>query len=136
MKAIALLFTIGLLFVHSAEAQTSKKDNVSRYQKIQKLDTASIEKGNHLELAKLLDISEFINYYIEFGKVNTSKEYGRTTIVELYKDAAFTYFGRKYTYGLIEFIKTPERDLNEINYTELDGNVLRKKFLERNCTTI
>ncbi|MBK7885355.1 MAG: hypothetical protein IPJ81_17405 [Chitinophagaceae bacterium] len=41
----------------------------------------------------------------------------------------FTYFGRIYSYGLVDFIKVQNRELPSIDFIELDGQKLREQFI-------
>ena len=130
MMKIVFLLLLHTCFGAVAVAQTSKKDASRYYKTITKLDTLAIQNGEHLEHAKTFSLGEFIEYYVENGKDVQTKKFGRLSMAELYKDSLFTYFGRKNYYGLIDFFKVSNTALTGIDYARLDGNVLRRKFID------
>ena len=83
-----------------------------------------------MEFAKTFSLKTFIEYYVEYGKQMFTKKDGLLRIEELYEDSVFTYFVRKTYYGLIDFFKVTTTDLNQVNYEEIDGASLRKRFID------
>lgn len=110
-------------------AQNSKKESLHFYKSITKLDTSEIKQGNHLASARTFTIEEFVVYYIKQEKYQDTKDMGWLLITALYKDSSNTYFVRKNTFGIIDFFKVNTKDLNESDYEELDGKILREKFI-------
>lgn len=69
-------------------------------------------------------------HYIENGKEKFSKKYGREYIDSLYSDSVFTYsIHRTQTYT-IDFLKVRLTDINKINLSGIDGNLIRQKFID------
>jgi|GEM_PF-2809641 len=127
---ILLSSILFLLNFNTVNGQSSKKDAVSFYSKLNEIKVADVKKGKHLEVANELSADRFVQYYLETGKKVQSKKYGDYILFEeLYKDSLFTYFGRTYTYGLIDFIKVPNQELPSVGFIKLDGQELRKLFI-------
>lgn len=55
--------------------------------------------------------------------------YNLTTIEQFYRDTAFTYFGRKGHFALINFFRVKNDELKDLNYEDFDRNYLREKFI-------
>jgi hypothetical protein len=131
MSRLSLLpIFLMIVFIHPAYAQTSKKNTINYRKEIFKLDTVEIMNGQHLALAQAFTIEKFIAYYLEHGKETDTKKYRKTTINELYRDDHYTYFGRKYFYGLIDFFKVENAALDRVPYDELDGDTIRANFID------
>jgi hypothetical protein len=111
--------------------QTQKKVSTDFYRQITKLDTNEIKSGKHLDVAREYTIEHFVAYYVENEKIKFTKEYGTLTIQMLYTDSIFTYFGRKYYYGLIDFFKVKVSDLENINLDNISGTEIRKNFIAK-----
>lgn len=107
----------------------SKKESIQSYRDITRLDTADVKMGRHLEYAQAYSAKQYIEYHAKYGTTNLSKKWGATTIEQLYQDSTNTYFGRKGTYGLINFFRVNNGELKDLNYQEFDGNFLREKFI-------
>lgn len=122
-----------MLFFNSiyAFSQKSKKEIANYYKELHKIDTNDIKNGKHLELAKHFTIETFVSYYLEHSKVIDTKKNSIQTITELFADAEFTYFGKTYAYGLIDFIKVPTPDLTKIDLRRLDGNEITDQFIKQ-----
>lgn len=117
------------MFNGLANAQSPKKETLSFYKSVSKLDTNEIKEGKHLEFARTFSVEEFIVYYLVNGKYRDTKKYRLETILPLHKDSSETYFVRKYYYGVLDFFKVNTKDLNEIHYEGLNGDTLRNKFI-------
>ena len=88
-----------------------------------------VKAGQQLELAKPFTLQQFISFYVEFGKQHTDKKYGTTYITEAYKDDQFTYFLRGANNYAISFIKVHNAELAKTNYTLIEGDSIRNKFI-------
>lgn len=88
-----------------------------------------VKAGQQLELAKSYTLQQFISFYIEFGKQHTDKKYGTTYITVAYKNDQFTYFLRGANNYVVNFIKVSNTELAKTNYTLLEGDSIRKKFI-------
>lgn len=128
MKQLLLLFCY-LLFNGLINAQSPKKETLSFYKSIIKLDTNEIKDGKHLELARTFSIEEFVNYHLTNGKNQNTIKYGLVKILPIKKDSISTYFVKSYVYGVLDFFKVNTKDLNDIAYEGLNGDTLRKKFI-------
>jgi hypothetical protein len=127
---ILLLNASLLLNFNRVNGQSSKKRSVSFYSKLNEIKISDIKNGKHLDVAKELPVDRFVQYYLEVGKKVQSKKYGDYVLFEeLYKDSLFTYFGRTYTYGLIDFIKVSNGQLPSGSFITLDGQELRRQFI-------
>lgn len=129
MKKLLLLFCY-LLFNDLANAQSPKKETLSFYKSISKLDTNEIKEGKHLELARIFSIEEFVNYHLTNGKNQNTIKYGLVKILSINKDSISTYFVKSYVYGVLDFFKVNTTELNEIGYQGLNGDTQRKKFID------
>lgn len=129
-KFILTTILLTILVNSNLFAQTTKKEATNYYRKISRLDTSEIMQGRHLELATEFSIKKFISYYIHNGKTQDTKKSGMLTILPLYSDSNYTYFVRKTTYYIEDFIKVNTNELRAIDYEKLDGVMLRKKFIE------
>ncbi|MGG9962317.1 hypothetical protein [Ferruginibacter sp. SUN106] len=89
-----------------------------------------IKSQQHSELARELTIENFMRYYIENGKEKFSKKYGKEYIDSLYTDSVYTYYiHRTQTYA-INFLKVRLTEISNINISDIDGNFIRKKFID------
>jgi hypothetical protein len=88
-----------------------------------------VKAGQQLELAKPFTLQQFISYYTEFGRRHTDLKYGTTYITEAYKDDQFTYFLRGRENYAISFFKVSNTELAKTNYTLLEGDSIRNKFI-------
>lgn len=124
------IFILSILYAHCfGFAQSSKKETLSFYKSISKLDTNDIKQGKHLELARTFSIEEFVRYYLVNGKLKENKKY-RLEILPLCKDSSDTYFVQKHSYGVLDLFKVNTKNLTELNYEELDRDTLRNKFID------
>lgn len=89
-----------------------------------------VKAGQQLELAKPFTLQQFISYYTEFTRQHTDLKYGTTFITEAYKDEQFTYFLRGGENYAISFFKVYNTELAKTNYTLLEGDSIRKKFIK------
>lgn len=128
-RIIQLLSLLIWLSNSNVVGQSSKKERIQNYRDITRLDTSAVKMGKHLEYAWTYSAKQYIEYHAKFGTTDMSKKWGPTIIEQLYKDSAFTYFGRKGTYGLINFFRVNNDELKDLNYKEFDGNFLREKFM-------
>lgn len=122
-----------LLFLNSTFlfSQNSKKETTYFYKELSKVDINEVKEGKHLDLAKQFTVEKFITYYLDHGKVRDTKKNGIETIIQLYSDTMFTYFGKLCSYRLLDFFKVTTADLNNINLEKLDGNEIRERFIEQ-----
>lgn len=128
MKKLLFLFCY-LLFNSLANAQSSKKETLSFFKSISKLDTNKIKEGKHPELARTFSIEEFIVYYLEKGKLRVTKDMGWLSIASFYRDSLSTYFVRKNNFVIVDFFKVNTNDLVESKYEQFDDELLREKFI-------
>jgi hypothetical protein len=94
------------------------------------ISPAIVKTGQLLELALPYTLEQFINFYVEFGKQHTDKKYGTLYINQVYKDEQFTYFIRGTDHFALSFIKVQNSELAKTDYTVLDGDSIRKKFID------
>lgn len=93
------------------------------------ISPVKVKAGQQLELSQTYTLQQFINYYVEFGKQHTDKKYGTLYIREVYKDDNFSYFIRGTDDFTLAFIKVKNSELIKTDYTVLDGDSIRKKFI-------
>ena len=127
-----MLFLSMLICLSSnkVSGQSPAKGKYRAFRELYKLDMSEVREGKHLEAAKRYSIKEFMEYYAEAGTTDYSKKWGRSTIIQLYKDSSFTYFGRGANHYLMDFLRVKNEELKEINYSEFDGQDMREKFYE------
>lgn len=131
MRKIISVFLVVCQLVYGALfAQNSKKESLIQYRQMTATDIAEFKQGEHLEWAKTFTLEKFMEYYIEKGQKFFDKKYGSQSIEELYRDSSYIYFGHLSGEGLLYLIKVARQDLDGINFQELDGNEIRKKFIE------
>lgn len=130
MKSIFVFLIANYVLCVTLFAQASKKAVDSSYSLLLYVNVAEVRLGKHLDLAKRYSLENFIEYYIRSGKESFTKKDGTLTIEELYKDSADVYFGHLYTWGMKNFFKVSNNDLNKVNYEEIDGKQLRKRFID------
>lgn len=128
MKNTIIFFFLILNSIFSY-CQNSKKATNDYYKELHKIDINEIKNGKHLELAKLFTIETFVSYYLAHGKVRDTKKNRIQTITQLYSDSEFTYFGKTYSFELLDFFKVVSNDLSKMD--RLDGNKIRKEFIEQ-----
>ena len=102
--------------------------NIAAAQRVP-ISPEKVKSGQQLELAQIHTLQQFINYYVEFGKQHTDKKYGTLYIREVYKDDNFSYFIRGTDDFTLAFIKVKNSELIKTDYTVLDGDSIRKKFI-------
>ncbi|HRP91205.1 MAG TPA: hypothetical protein PKX92_14350 [Edaphocola sp.] len=126
-----LLLNVSLLLnFQVVRGQSSKKNAISFYSKLKDINVSDIKNGEHLEIAKEMPVDRFVQYFLQEGKKIPSKKYGDYLLFEkLFKDSLFTYFGRTYTCGLIDFIKVSNREMPSVGFLKLDGLELRENFV-------
>jgi len=131
-KIFLRILSFGLAFSTSliTLAQNSKKESNSRYRQVIILSIEEMKSQSHSNLAAELSIEEFIAFYIETGKERVSKEYGKEIIDTIYRDSTYTYFIHRTILHPIDFFKVKTYDLRGINFWELDGQFIRRKFLD------
>ena len=110
--------------------QNSKKETTSRYKQITSLSLDQIKSKKYSKLARELTIENFMIYYIENGKETFSKEYGTKYIDSLYNDSVFTYYVHRTQTNAIDFLKVRLNDIGNINISDVDGNLIRKYFID------
>lgn len=126
MKKAIFAFVCCLVFAF-AFGQTQKKTSTIFY----KLDITEVTLGKYLDKAREFSIEDFVIYYVEKGDTSYSKKYGTEIIAPVYKDAVFTYFGRKHNSSLLDFFKVKTSDLERMNLGNIDGAEIRKNFIEK-----
>lgn len=125
-----LFLLLSFIFNNHVAAQTSKKEYRNHRQEIFKLDTNEIRNGQHLSFAETFTIEKFLAYYLENGIERDTKMYREVITGKLYRDNRYTYFGSRYSYGLIDFFKVENAALDGLPYEELDGEAIRQQFIE------
>ena len=123
------ILILALWSLHSS-GQHSKKESINRYQKIASLTIAEIKTRSYSDLARELSLEDFLAFYIENGKERLSKKYGRETIDSVYRDSTYLYFVHQAQSYPFDLIKVLSKDINDIDIAGIDGNLLRKRFLE------
>lgn len=91
---------------------------------------AAISKGEHLDLAKELSLKQFVEYRLKYDALYDAKKFGIQKTVILYKDTAYTYFGRQHEYGLNKFFKVKSAEVDGLNYNKIDRSSLKEIFFE------
>jgi hypothetical protein len=130
MKNIKLI--VAFMFMsYASYGQKMKKDTVSFYSNIQKLDTNEMKQGKQIELAKYLSIEKFITYYLEYGKTENTKKFGLISINEYFNDANYVYFVRRTANYILDFIKVDKSYMKNIKLENLDGKLVREKFIDQ-----
>lgn len=114
----------------NSSGQHSKKESINRNQNISSLTIDQISTQSYSDLARELSLEDFLVFYIENGKEKLSKKYGRETIDSVYRDSTHTYFVRQANSYPFDLIKVLSKDINDIDIAGIDGNLLRKRFLE------
>ena len=130
MKYIILLIPM-IFIINCSLGQNTKKEKTNYYESIQKLDSNEVKNGENIEKAIHFPIEKFIAYYIENGVIEETKKYGVISIREFYIDTQFIYFGRTYINGFLDFFKVYKSDLSNINLLNLNGDTIRKKFIDQ-----
>ena len=69
-------------------------------------------------------------YYIENGKEKFSKKYGSQYIDSLYNDSVFTYYVHRTQTYAIDFLKVRLTDIGNNYISDIDGSLIRKKFID------
>ncbi len=127
---LSIFFTI---LINPSFSQTSKKQMMDRYKQIVALPIEEIKNGKHSALAEAFTLDKFINFYIEYGKDHWDKKFGKTEIIEVYKDSLFFYFIKQGNYiegkYVVNFFKVSSKDLYNINYLLLEKDSLQKQFI-------
>lgn len=118
------------LISYESWGQNAKKESIAAFRAITRLDISEIKKGQHLEFAYLYPVKQFIEYTAEFGKRDTSKKWGPTTIEQVFRDSAFTYFVRANESGSpMNFFRVKNDELTDLDYSEFDGKAVKDKFI-------
>ncbi|HTO17460.1 MAG TPA: hypothetical protein VLZ83_16965 [Edaphocola sp.] len=110
--------------------QGAKKETILRYKNLTSLSIDSLKTKSYSDLARELSIEEFMSFYIENGKEKISKKYGKEYIDSLYTDSIHTFYVQRASSYPIDFMKTKTSDMNNINISEIDGNLIRQQFIE------
>ena len=114
---------------YTLRGQTSKKQSTQYFRAIGHLDISEIKNGYHLEYAQLYPVKQFFEYMAEYGKTNMSKKLDMTTIEQVYRDSASTYFVRATVFEPVNFFRVKNEELENLNYSDFDGNAVRGKFM-------
>lgn len=126
----AKILLLILSFSTNTFGQNSKKEGISRYKKLTSLTLNDLKTRSHSELARELSVENFMIYYIDNGKEKLSKKYGQESIDSIYHDSIYTYFVRWTSFYPIDFIKVSTNDIDGIIISDIDGNLIREKFLK------
>ncbi len=126
---IKIIFIPILFIINYSFGQSTKRETIDFYKAIHNLDTNDVKRGKNLELARHFPIEKFVAYYLENGKIEYNKKYGLLLISEFFVDTQFCYFGRTNSFGFIDFFKVNKADLTDINLQNLNGDVIRDKFI-------
>ena len=87
------------------------------------IDFKEVEKGNLLDKAKEIELSEFIPLWVE-NRIHSKMDFN---LHELYRDSDFTYFG-KHANKYEGFFKIKNADLFRVNYKTIVGDSIRNKM--------
>ncbi len=124
-----LLFFLLISQTKIVFSQNSKKETINRYQLINNLSYDEIKTKNYSHLAEERSIENFLIFYIINGKEIPSKKYDTEYIDSVYSDTNYIYFLHSTNYPL-NLIKVNRTAFQNINFSEIDGNQIRQKFID------
>lgn len=129
-KYIYLGIVLLLVYSLDATAQNTKKEIRARYKEMASLPLDSFKVPKYAYLAREHSIEDFIVYYVTYGRLRYSKKNTEEYLDSLYSDTLYTYFLHHAFHYPLSFIKLKNQDLAGIRLDELDGEKLRKKFID------
>lgn len=130
IKCILATLLLFLILTTNAVAQESKKERLARYKEMASLPLDSFKVPKYKYLASEQSIEDFVVSYVMYGRLRYSKKHAEEYLDSLYSDTGFTYFLYHAMHYPLSFIKLKNQDLAGIRLDELDGEKLRKKFMD------
>lgn len=125
---VILLFL--LLFSRAAEAQTTKEERKAFWQTPLASKVSAIQSGRMLEFATEMPVEKFMVNMLWYKPKRMSKKEGIYTEEILFKDTAYTYFGKKTVSYLFDFYKVKNYFLTDIDYLHLNREEIETRFKE------
>lgn len=125
---VILLFL--LFFSRAAEAQTTKEERKAFWQTPLASKVLAIQSGQLLKFATEMPVEKFMVNMLWYKPQRMSKQDGTYTEEILFKDTAYTYFGKMTVSYLIDFYKVKNDFLSGIDYLHLNREEIESRFKE------
>lgn len=119
-----------LFFSPTVFAQTSKEQRKIFWQTPLETKIAAIKSGQLLEFANEVPIEKFMVSMLWYKPERMNKKDGTYTEEILYKDSAYSYFGKKTLSYLFDFYKVKNNFLTDIDYFHLNREEIETRFKE------
>ena len=123
-------FLFLLFFSTTVFAQTSKEQRKIFWQTPLETKIAAIKSGQLLEFANEVPIEKFMVNMLWYKPQRMNKKDGTYTEEILYKDSAYSYFGKKTLSYLFDFYKVKNNFLTDIDYWHLNREEIEIRFKE------